>query len=199
MKRLLAALSVSALLLSVPSYASAFEAPAAPSARKPMPTLAMCAGAFLTGGGADANNITIERRPDFVVVDCPEGADDDPRSASGDTYIYDITWKRWNRNRAVGTGTLNVPVWTCGVTDDDGTPASTVQTMCETGGDVTNYQKMETYPVNFTLAKPRWYTSGKGKKKKRVRTFTQVVATFPSGGPDGVTSKTYKPPRRASE
>lgn len=195
--RLATATALAATVVAVPS-AHAQEPNGNATARKPVPTLAMCAGAFISGRGDAGNavNITIGRRPAIVVADCPEGSDDDPRLPSGDTFISNIDWQSWNRQRAVGSGTLNIPMTVCTVPDS--VPADTRKTMCETGGEVTNTIENQTYDVTFTLTKPRWYTYGKGKNKKRVRTFTQVNATFPNGGPNGEGSQTYNPPRRYS-
>lgn len=64
--------------------------------------------------------------------------------------------------------------------------------MCRSSGEVGNYVKVETYDANIVLNKPK-------KFRKKQRAFTQVVLTFPNGGPDGKTSLTFTPPRKAQE
>lgn len=157
--------------------------------RQPVPVLAMCLGA----GQGDAPDLSVvARRPSTVIVDCPDGGDDDPRGSSGDTYVNNITWTRWARQRAVGSGTFNVPTTVCSYTSPvDGTPDE-VAAMCESSGDVGNYIKVETYDANIVLSKPK-------KFRKKQRAFTQVALTFPNGGPDGKTSMTFTPPRKAQE
>ena len=157
--------------------------------RQPLPMLAMCVGA----GQGDAPAVsTVSRRPSTVIVDCPDGGDDDPRGSSADTYVNNITWTRWARQRAVGSGTFNVPTTVCSYTSPaDGTPDE-VAAMCASSGDVGNYIKVETYDANIVLSKPK-------RLKKRQRTFTQVALTFPNGGPDSKTSMTFTPPRKAQE
>jgi len=200
MLKTVAVTGVAALTLSLVPSVHAAEGSVVASNRQPVPTLAMCVGAFLTGGpSTNANNITMGKRPSFVVVNCPVGGDDDPRSPTSDTYISDIKWKSWNRKQAKGVGTLNLPRRQCSLTSpQDGTPEQ-VQQMCQTGGDVTNSTVFDSFDVTFTLSRPRSYTHGKGKKKRTDRTFTRVDASFPDGGPHGQTSMTFKPPRKASE
>ena len=155
--------------------------------RQPLPVLAMCVGA---GQGSAPTVSTVSRRPSTVIVDCPIGGDDDPRESSSDTYVNNITWTRWTRQRAVGSGTLNVPTEVCTFTSPaDGTPEE-VAAMCASSGEVGNIIEVKTYDANIVLTKPR-------RLNKRQRTFTQVALTFPNGGPDGKTSMTFTPPRRS--
>ena len=49
-----------------------------------------------------------------------------------------------------------------------------------------------TYDANIVLNMPNRY-------KKRQRTFTQAVLTFPNSGVNGKTTLTFTPPRKAQE
>lgn len=188
MKLMPIALAVALTSVLVVPPASASQSSVNPQ-RKPVPVLAMCLGA----GKGDAPDFSVvARRPGTVIVDCPDGFDSDPRGESGDTYVNNITWTKWNRNRAVGTGTFNVPTSVCAYTSPkDGTPDQ-VAAMCASSGEIGNYTKVETYDANIVLTKPK-------KFKKKKRTFTQVALTFPNGGPDNKTSLTFTPPRKAQE
>lgn len=198
--RSLAVTAVITLTLGLAPAAYAHESTVQQSNRQPLPKLAMCDGAFLSGGpSTNANNIGISRRPDFVVVNCPPGGDDSPTGSTSDSYISDITWKVWNRKRATGVGTLNLPMRVCTLSSPaDGTPDQ-VKQMCETGGNVANVTEFKSFDVTFSLTRPRTYSYGKGEKKRTIRTYTRVNASFPDGGPHGQTSMTFKPPRKATE
>jgi hypothetical protein len=126
---------------------------------------------------ADSPQSTIKRRPSQVVLNCPDGGDDG-LGLSPDTYIDDISWKRWNRRRAAGSGTIHLP---------------------QTGDNEFDVTGVQTFDVTFTLERPRKYTHGKGKKKRTIRTFTRVKVAFPDGGPHGQTHMRFNPPRKAVE
>jgi len=198
--RTLALTAAVTLTLTLAPVAHGQEPAVQPTNRQPVPKLAMCDGAFLSGGpSTSSNNIGISRRPEFVVVNCPAGGDDDPRGSTSDSYISDITWKSWNRKRATGVGKLNLPMRVCTLSSPaDGTPDQ-VKQMCQTGGDIANTTEFKSFDVTFTLTRPRSYTHGKGEKKRTIRTYTRVNASFPDGGPHGQTSMTFKPPRKATE
>jgi hypothetical protein len=157
---------------------------------KALPVVSMCLGAG-QGGGLSYLSVT-SLKPSTIIVACPEGGDDNPRGSSADTYLSGITWKKWNKKTAIGSGTLNIPVSQCIYTSPaDGSP-SDVQTMCDTSGEVGNTIVVKTYDANIVLTKPKNFKNSK-------KTFTKVSLMFPNGGPGGKTSANYLPPRNASE
>jgi len=184
-------IAITSLVLSValiPPVATA--QPTARATSKSLPVVSMCLGA---GQSGDLSYLSVtSRKPSTIIVACPDGGDDDPQGDTSDTYLSDITWKKWNKKTAVGKGTLNLPVTQCIYTSPaDGTP-SDVQTMCSTSGDVGNVTVMKKFDARIVLTAPK-------KFKKNKREFTKVRLTFTNGGPDGKTSAKYVPPRKASE
>lgn len=116
---------------------------------KSLPVVSMCLGVG-QGGGLSYSNVT-SLKPSTIIVACPAGGDDNPTGNSADTYLSDITWKKWNNKTAVGSGTLNIPVRKCTYTSPtDGSP-SEVQSMCASSGDVGNITVVESKPTTPTL------------------------------------------------
>ncbi|MDE1047234.1 MAG: hypothetical protein OR995_07295 [Candidatus Nanopelagicales bacterium] len=184
-------IAITSLVLSVvliPPVATA--QPAARATSKALPVVSMCLGA---GQHSDLSYLSVtSRKPSTIIVACPDGGDDDPRGGTGDTYLSDITWKKWNKRTAIGKGTLNLTGMQCIYTSPaDGTP-SEVQTMCESSGEVGNVPVVKTFDAKIVLTAPK-------KFKKSKWEFTKVGLTFTNGGPDGKTSAKYRPPRKASE
>jgi len=188
MNRILTVLTMTAAALLLGS--AALPATAAETPAK-LPVLAVCLGTSANAGtlGTFTNRPVSE--PTGLIVDCPQGGDDDPRGISSDTIMTDITWSKWGRKSASGTGTLNVPGMQCTYTSpQNGTP-SEVATMCSTCGEICNVQITTPYPVAVQVSKPVAY--------KNQKTFTKIAVTYNTAGPGGKTAQTFTPPRRASE
>jgi hypothetical protein len=187
MKRLMMGVAIAALVMgsvSVPAVASEKKAK--------VPVLAVCLGTVADAGSLGTFQNRPVARPPALIVDCPDGGDDDPRGISSDTVLTGVTWTNWGRKGARGTGTLNVPSMQCGYSSpQDGTPDQ-VQAMCSTCGEVCNTKITTPYPVSVVVSKPV-------RLRKKQQTFTTIAVTFTGTGPDGKTSQTYTPPRRASE
>ena len=188
MNRILTVLTMTAaalLLGSAALPASAAETPAK------LPVLAVCLGTSANAGTLGTFTNRPVSKPAALIVDCPQGGDDDPRGISSDTIMTDITWSKWGRKSASGSGTLNVPGMKCTYTSpQNGTP-SEVATMCSTCGEICNVQITTPYPVAVQVSKPVAY--------KKQKTFTKIAVTYTTAGPSGKTAQTFTPPRRASE
>lgn len=187
MKRFLPVLAASALMLA--SWASPAFADRKP-AKATDPILAVCLGTSANAGSLGTFQNRPVSRPTAVIVDCPDGGDDDPRGLSSDTILTDLTWTQWGRSGARGTGTLNVPGQQCTYTSPADGTVDEVQSMCSTCGEVCNVAITTPYAVTVRLTKPARFT-------KQKRTFTTIAVTYTSGGPDGRASDTFTPPRRA--
>lgn len=180
-------LPVASLSLAFASTAMAADPTVAVQA-KAVPKVALCVGAGGTAG-IPANPVAV--KPAVIVVDCPAGAGDSPIGTPSYTYLSGMTWTKWSAKGATGSGSLNVPVSECTYTSPkDGTPDE-VKTMCDTSGQVGHVTTMQTYPASVVLSRP-------AKLSGKQQTFTTVVVTFPNGGPNGETSHTYKPARKAT-
>jgi hypothetical protein len=186
MKRALTVVFASVLMfgtMAAPAFADRKPATSA------SPVLAVCLGTTANAGALGTFQNRPVSRPPAVIVDCPEGGDDDPRGISADTILTNVTWSQWGRTGARGTGTLNVPGTTCTYTSPaNGTPAE-VQAMCSTCGEVCNATITTPYAVAIRLLKPV-------RLGKKQRTFTSIAVTYTNGGPDGKSSDTFTPPRR---
>jgi hypothetical protein len=127
---------------------------------------ALAAGVLALGIGAGvAPAASAATKP--VIVNCngkpvTKPAEITIACADGGVMITKITWKEWNANRARGTGTL---AWNPCVPT---CVASTEQTL----------------PVRITLA-------GLASAPGQPDVFSEVLLTFPKGGPAGLNSGTY--------
>jgi len=186
MQRLIMGAAIAGLVmgpLSVPALAS--EKPAKPR------VLAVCLGTSANAGSLGTFQNDPDARPSALIVDCPPGADDDPLGLTSDTILTGVTWTRWARAGACGTGTLNVPSLQCSYTSpQDGTPDE-VASMCSTCVEVCKTQISTPYPVAVIASKPV-------RLRNNQRTFTTITVTFTGTSPAGKTSQTFAPPRRAS-
>lgn len=186
MNRLLMVMTAAALILG----SAALPAAAAEKPTK-VPVLAVCLGTSANAGTLGTFTNRPVSKPAALIVDCPQGGDDDPRGISSDTIMTDITWSKWGRKSASATGTLNVPGMQCNYSSpQNGTPDQ-VTAMCNSCGEICNVQITTPYPVAVQVSKPVAY--------KNQKTFTKIAVTYTTAGPSGKTAQTFTPPRRASE
>jgi hypothetical protein len=184
MKRLMMGVAIAALVMgsaSVPAVASEKKAK--------VPVLAVCLGTVADAGSLGTFQNRPVARPPALIVDCPDGGDDDPRGITSDSILTGMTWTNWGRKGARGTGTLNIPGGTCSYTSpQDGTPEE-VAAICSSCGENCTVETMNPYPVSVVVSKPV-------RLRKKQQTFTTIAVTFTGTGPDGKTSQTFTPPRR---
>ena len=190
MNRLLMVMTAAALILG----STALPAAAAEEKAK-TPVLAVCLGTSANAGTLGTFTNRPVSKPTALIVDCPQGGDDDPRGISSDTIMTDITWSKWGRKSASGTGTLNIASMQCNYTSSNYTTYGTseyIASYCSTCGEVCNSQITTPYPVAVQVSKPVALT-------KKQKTFTKIAVAYTTAGPGGKTAQTFTPPRRANE